>query len=652
MALPAFDLQGGVTIALARGLTVTALLSAFGTMVFRSIVAPKVFACMAAGEVAAAARQLHKLAQASAALALCGAGLWLVTQAGAMADAGSIRDAFAAVPIVLWKTSFGHVIAFQLAALAPLAILLTSRPDQPPPKVEDFPGSFFQKRTLLLALTTTALCLQSGHSHAFSMDTGPSLLLACDILHLLGAGAWLGGLLPLLLMVRLAQPKAGAVAARWFSPMGQMCIAALVVSAAWQGWVLVATIPGLIGTAYGWMILVKSGLFGVLLAFAYVNRYRFAPALLGARPEAAKRVLMRSLVAQTGAALAILAAAIVLSELPPSMHLQPLWPFSQRVSLVAIGEDADFRRDVIEAAGALAAASLLLVTALILRRLRLAALAMVIAALWFARTQADLLLVTAYPTSFYHSPSGFTVASIVDGGTAYAAHCVACHGSQGHGDGSFAKTLPVPPADLTAAHLWMHQDGELFWWIGHGMAAPDGTQAMPGFAAALDEDTRWDVIDYIRAHNAGLTVDAAGVWGRAIPAPAFSAHCADGRTRTLADFAGAPLLLALGAPPPAPPGLRIVAASFAISPRPGVCVAPDRLIGAAYAIAAGLHDDAAGAVFLIDAQGLLRRVWAPGRPPDAAALTAALAQLGHEKITTALQQGGAMGGMKMPGMKM
>jgi putative copper export protein/cytochrome c553 len=635
MALPPFDLQGGVTIALARAVTVTALLSVFGTVVFRTIVAPKTFAGMAQGEVAAAERQLLKLAYASVAFAIGGAALWLVAQAATMADADSVRNAFAAVPTVLSKTSFGHVIALQLGALVILAATLG-----------------FRSRSAALVIATIAVSLQAGHSHAFSMLEGPSVLLGFDILHLLGAGAWLGGLIPLLLFVRIAPPKGGATAARWFSPLGQLCIAALVVSAAWQSWILVATIPGLIGTAYGWMILLKFGLFGILLCFAYMNRYRFAPGMLGPQPGVAKRVLIRSVVLQTGAALAILAAAVVLSELPPAMHLQPLWPFSQRFSLAALREDADFRWDVIEAAAALAVTSLLLVGALVLRRLRIAALGLLIVALWFARSQADLVLVTAYPTSFYHSTSGFTAPSIVDGRTAYMANCVSCHGMDGHGDGVLAKTLPVPPADLTAAHLWMHQDGELFWWISYGMAAPDGGQLMPGFAETLDEDTRWDVIDYIRAHNAGLTVDATGHWGRIIPAPAFSATCADGQTKTHGDFAGAPLLLAIGSPPAAPEGIRIVAASDALAARPGVCVAPDRLIGTAYAIAAGLDGDAASAVFLIDAQGLLRRVWRAGQLRDAAGVTAALSQLSRRNATTALQQGSAMGGMKMPGMKM
>jgi putative copper export protein/mono/diheme cytochrome c family protein len=639
--LPFFDLQGGLAIVVVRAVMVTAVLSVFGTMVFRTIVAPKVFARMDAAEIADAKRQMLILAQASVAAALIGACLWLVTQAATMADAESVQEALAAVPKVLSDTIFGHVIALQMAALLILALTLGIRD-----------RTWRARAALVVAIV--AVALQAGHSHAFSMVEGPSVLLGCDILHLLGAGAWLGGLIPLLMIVRFAAPNAGATAARWFSPLGQWCIAALVVSAAWQAWILVATIPGLIGTAYGWMILVKFALFGVLLGFAYYNRYRFAPALLHGTPDAARRTLIRSIMLQTGCAAAILVAAVVLSELPPAMHTQPLWPFNERLSLTAINEDPDFRWEVIEAVAALAGAAVLLVAAGFLRRFRLAYIAAACVIGWFALPHMDLLLVPAYPTSFYHSPTGFASASIVQGDALFARNCAACHGQGGHGDGPLAKTLPIPPADLTAAHLWMHSDGELFWWISHGMPNPEGGQAMPGFATTLDEDSRWDLIDYIRAHNAGLTLGADGHWSRIVPAPAFAATCEGGETRQLADFAGAPLLLAIGTQPSPQPGTQMVVTGDTVQPSQGVCAAHDLQIGRAYAIAAGLPGDAAGWIFLIDAEGLLRRAWGLGHAPDEASLTASLADVRKHSVQTAMQSaaGMEMQGMDMSGMSM
>jgi putative copper export protein len=72
------------------------------------------------------------------------------------------------------------------------------------------------------------------------MEHGPSLLLYSEGLHLLAGGAWLGGLLPLLILVRDAPPKPAAEALRRFSKLATLCVLAIAGTACFQGWVLVA----------------------------------------------------------------------------------------------------------------------------------------------------------------------------------------------------------------------------------------------------------------------------------------------------------------------------------------------------------------------------------------------------------------------------
>ena len=595
----AFHIDGGLVLASARGVWVAALLSVFGTLAFRVFVVPRTVGQMPPAVAARVQHRLLVLTQLGVAAALLANLAWLGLQSADMSDAVSLSRALAAVPSVVADTDFGHVIVLQLLAMLALAIVVRR-------------GDGARQR-IALGLAGLALLLQAGHSHAASMYPGPSLLLASDAVHLLGAGAWLGGLVPLLLVVRDAPPKAGALAARWFSPLGQLCLVALTASAVFQGWVLVDSVPGLVGTAYGWMVLVKLGLFGVLFGFAVVNRYRLAPALLHRDPATAKQALVSSIAVQTGFGLAIVAAAAVLSSLPPAMHEQPVWPFPKMFTLATIGEDPDFRNEVLGALLALAGAATLLVIAALLRRAaRWAAVLAAIAIAWFAVPHLDLLFVPAYPTSFYHSPTVFDASSIAQGAVLFPDHCAMCHGAGGRGDGPAAQGLPVPPADLTAAHLWMHSDGELFWWLGHGIEAPEGGLAMPGFAAILSEDDRWHLIDYIRAHNAGVEFHTSGTWSPPVRAPGFQARCEHDRTVSLADLRGGFVRLVIGtAPPAAEAGVTSILATSdpAARPSPGVCMADDQDLPRAYAIVSGLTEAGLpGAEFLIDGDGWLRAV--------------------------------------------
>ncbi len=305
----ASDLDG--VLVLARSALVASLLSVFGTLTFRILVVPRAFGQMPPEAVARAKRRLLRMTQAGAAAGLAAGLGWLAAQAGSMADAHSAAQAAAALPAVLEGTVFGHLIAFQLLALLAASAVAGWR-DRP------------WRQRCALGLAAVALAAQAWHGHAASMHPASIVLIAAGVVHLLGAGAWLGGLLPLLLVVRDAPARGGAAAARWFTPMGKLCVLALAASSLVQGWALVGSLQGLFGTAYGWMALVKLGLFGVLLGFAVLNRYRLAPALLGCDPALARRALVRSIAVQTGFGLATVVAASVLSSLPPAMHGQPV----------------------------------------------------------------------------------------------------------------------------------------------------------------------------------------------------------------------------------------------------------------------------------------------------------------------------------------
>ena len=583
-----FSPEGGLLLSVARAWAVAGEISLFGTLTFGLFVLPRALRGADATVADGARSTLLRLARVSVVGALIGAGLWLVAQTADLSSATSLIAALDAVPDVLATTAFGHVLALQVLAL--LAVLpALSRP------------------RLAFGLSLAALALQAGHSHALSMQPGFSLLLVSDLIHLLGAGAWLGGLLPLLLVVRATPGKVGAGAARWFSPLGKACVVAMTVTAGIQGWGLVASIPGLIGTAYGWMAMAKLSLFGVLFAFAVVNRYRFAPALRGGDPAGAKRTLVRSIAVQTGFGLAVVIAAGVLSNLPPSLHEQPIWPFTMQPSLVTVDEDPEFKQMVAVALLELGAAGLVLALSLAVRRCRPVALALAAGVAWWAGPDLRLLFVPASPTSFYRSPTDFAATAIMHGAGLYGANCAGCHGAGGRGDGPLAAGLAVPPADLTAAHLWAHSDGEMFGWLTNGIEAPEGGLAMPGFAATLTPDDRWALIDFVRANNAGVAKQASDAWPVPVAAPALTATCSDGRTLTLADLRGGAvrLVFAGGARTAAEDDAHLTTLTVGAA-GPG-CGTSDPAVAKSYALVLGTDLAALpGSEVLIDPNGWLR----------------------------------------------
>jgi putative copper export protein len=87
-----------------------------------------------------------------------------------------------------------------------------------------------------------------------------------------------------------------------------------------QGWILSGGLLGLLGTAYGAVLLIKATLFTALVVLAAFNRFRLAPALAAPHGEQSRRALIRSIAAETILGLCVVLAAGLLSSLEPGMH--------------------------------------------------------------------------------------------------------------------------------------------------------------------------------------------------------------------------------------------------------------------------------------------------------------------------------------------
>ena len=285
--------------------------------------------------------------------------------------------------------------------------------------------------------------------------------------------------------------------------------------------------------------------------------------------------------------------------------------------------DVDLRREVIRALIALGVGITAAAVALLWRRARWPAVAAALAVFLLAIPHLGLLFVPAYPTSFFTSPTEFAATAIAHGARLFSTHCAVCHGAEGHGDGPAAKTQFVPPADLTADHLWEHSDGELFWFISHGIATPNGGVAMPGFEGTLSTEGRWDLIDYLRAHNGGVSMRTAGKWSHPVPVPQFDVTCPTGRTIDLDDLRGRVLHVVAASNGEVSMPIPMVGAdvktvildrSRATVANPAACTASEPETWTTFAILLGVSSEAlAGEHVLVDGNGWLRAAW---RSPD------------------------------------
>lgn len=108
--------------------------------------------------------------------------------------------------------------------------------------------------------------------------------------------------------------------------------------------------------------------------------------------------------------------------------------------------------------------------------------------------------VDAFPETYRNTPIPFDAISISNGTAHFSEFCSTCHGPQGIGNGILAKTLPKMPTDLlTDLYTSRHLAGDFFHWISHGIKEA----GMPGFSEKLEEEDRWDIVNYIRAMSSG-----------------------------------------------------------------------------------------------------------------------------------------------------
>lgn len=289
-------------LALLRGFHVAALLSLFGTLVSLAMVAP--IGLRDAGAAAAPARcRLISLARWSGGLALLIGACWIVLQASVIAGTTTIGGTLHALVPVARDTQFGNLVLIRFA------LLLVALP---------FLGGRGWRLVVALLLTGTALAMQGGIGHAgATAGANRATLLTSEALHLLAAGAWVGGTLPLFLLVGSLPPPVAAAVCESFTPVGLSAVLIIAATALVQAWQWIGSVAGLFGTDYGRIALVKLGLFLLLLMLAGANRFILTNRLRDPTRPLTRQWLRASVAVEaTLGAMVILVAAFLASGVP------------------------------------------------------------------------------------------------------------------------------------------------------------------------------------------------------------------------------------------------------------------------------------------------------------------------------------------------
>ncbi len=251
------------------------------------------------------------VALAAALVALISAIALVLCQAAVMAGSPAAAIDFAAVSAVLLETRFGRVWCWHLLLAAILALACLGR---------------HPMRPVVLFLSLGLLASLGWVGHA-AMDDG-STRIAHELnqtAHLLAAGLWLGGLVPLAWVLRQVRRQPGDFeisvtrdALRNFSHMGYAAVVLIALTGAINTLFLVGSLDAMLDTPYGRLLAFKILLFLVMVVVALINRFRLAPRISG--EVSALRALGRTVALEQGLALAVLAIVSVLGTWPPALY--------------------------------------------------------------------------------------------------------------------------------------------------------------------------------------------------------------------------------------------------------------------------------------------------------------------------------------------
>lgn len=202
---------------------------------------------------------------------------------------------------LLWSTSVGTSLVFQLAGLALLIA-----------------GLAFGDRNLWISAIGGTLALWSFTALGHVSDQEELWLNAFLMVHLFLVSLWIGILNPLKRLADAGDVAGAADLGRRFGRIAMFFVPLLILAGAAMAYRLVGSFSALVGTGYGLTLSMKVILVAALLSLAALNKLRFVPRLKAGEVQASRH-LSRVLCYEWAAFLLLLGITAVLTSVltPP-----------------------------------------------------------------------------------------------------------------------------------------------------------------------------------------------------------------------------------------------------------------------------------------------------------------------------------------------
>lgn len=405
--------------------------------------------------------------------------------------------------------------------------------------------------TLCAIMAALPLAAGSLASHAAAEEFSIASIIPYA-LHGVFAGIWFGALPAFLLSISQKESNSDRTNMLHIETLKRFSLIALpvMIFIITTGFIIVnrmfdGNYAALVATPYGWLLSAKLALLGIILMIAFHVRSYWLPLFSNHTQsddhQAGKQGLRKWVLIEFVLALILLLLATVIANTTPAKHSTiENWPYSFRFSIEATWNQPNVALQVW-----IGLAVMVIAVALYQfgrkqkwKVMRLISFPLTILLSGMAIALPPLTI-EAYPETYRQSPVPFDTASIASGSALYTEHCVSCHGLQGMGNGIKSRTLSTKLPDmLTEQHTSEHTPGDFYHWITNGMKNTD----MPGFAAQLSIEDRWNVINYLHALSRGY--QARILTPEIVPnkpyhqPPSFSYVVNDGSSDNLQEFRG------------------------------------------------------------------------------------------------------------------